>query len=65
MEDSVIRVSFIKGLEGTFQETQEWIHKKPTPACVQAGLLLKKPKWVCKEMKDAIGIATEKLAVKN
>lgn len=64
VEDSVIRVSFIKGLEGTFQETQEWIHKKPTPACVQAGLLLKKPKWVCKEMKDAIGIATEKLAVK-
>ena len=64
VDEAVIRVSFLKGQSGKFHEILEWIHSKPTPSCVEAGLLTKKPKWLCKETKDAVGIATEKLVVK-
>lgn len=64
VDDAVIRVRFLKGQSDTFSDAIEWLHEKPTPSCVQAGLLMKKPKWLVKETKDAVGIATEKLVVK-
>lgn len=64
VDDAVIRVSFQKGQADTFDHSVEWLHEEPTPSCVQAGLLMKKPKWLAKETKDAVGIATEKLVVK-
>lgn len=64
VDNSVIRVSFLKGHEKAFEDTQNWILDEPSPACIKAGLLKGKPKWQCKEMKDAVGIATDKLAVK-
>lgn len=64
VDNSVVRVSFLKGHEKTFDDTQNWILEEPSPACIKSGLLKGKPKWQCKEMKDAVGIATEMLAIK-
>ncbi|SES92252.1 DNA helicase-2 / ATP-dependent DNA helicase PcrA [[Clostridium] polysaccharolyticum] len=53
VSDRVIRIRFRKGQMGEFKEVDDakWITPQP------------KPKWACKETKDAIGIGTEKLLI--
>lgn len=49
--DRIIRVSFRKGQIGEFELSDEFLQEED------------KPKWACKETKDAIGVATQQLLI--
>ena len=52
VDERVMRVTFRKGQIGEFDDSSEWIPVKETP------------KWVCKETRDEVGIATAQLLIK-
>jgi len=51
ISDYIIRIQFMKGQIGSFEEERQWIYEQP------------KAKWACKETRDVIGIATEKIMI--
>lgn len=52
IDERVMRVTFRKGQIGEFDDSTEWIPIRNTP------------KWVCKETRDEIGIATAQLLIR-
>lgn len=52
VDERIIRITFQKGQAGTFDDTEQWLNTQ------------NKAKWMCKETRDAVGIATAQLLVK-